>query len=105
MFAEERPDMSICSYDGIKLVLSEIVDTGLAADYIAPMESLELLRNGMSLEEVSSILGMPYVSGSGNITAYYWRIGDFNHVVRIFLNHAGDVYSLPATVIEVEYPD
>ena len=63
--------------------VSEIRESGIDVDYIAPEESLGELYEGMPFDEVVGILGRPlYMPTSGVITMFF-RVGDADSMVLL----------------------
>ncbi len=64
------------------LTVLEIESTGIDVDYIAPYESLSLIKAGMTLDEIVDILGRPLGIPSNTINVM-WRIGDEDGVILL----------------------
>ncbi|MBO4769470.1 MAG: hypothetical protein J5563_01660, partial [Clostridia bacterium] len=57
--------------------VSSVTDTGIDVDFIAPVEALDRIKNGMTFDEIVEILGRPLLNPySGRSDGMLWRIGD-----------------------------
>ena len=57
--------------------VGSVTDTGIDVDFIAPVEALDRIKNGMTFDEIVEILGRPLLNPySGRPDGMLWRIGD-----------------------------
>ncbi len=56
--------------------VESVSDTGIDVDYIAPIDALDQIEKGMSLNEIVKILGRPLYMPTSGVITMVWRIGD-----------------------------
>ena len=59
-----------------QMPVTDVTDTGIDIDFIAPADSLEKLSAGMTFDQIVQILGRPLYCPTSGVASMLWHVGD-----------------------------